>query len=515
MRAIEAQLQAGLKSPACSPVVRLSFVVGVTPVVLNTERVVSLKLHEYGRLGRADLELVLENSDGAVGWLLDWVNKFFFLEFGVTAGAEVNTAPLYMWIVTGVKSIGPGQADRLQVSAMNGYRLFNQPVLAGATFTNRSIWTLIHELCDRAGVPVSPEYASFWDHAVRLFTLAADFSLAFYLGQLIGDGDQSYMRAYGRFDTSTLSLSLRRLNLADEPIGLIEAGEVRTVTVLRKAVPSTVTVYGAGGLAAAVKSGVLEEIEVGRFELFQREALTLHQFTQAGVLVERAEMELMDNAESGETYLLECAPDLRWELWDVINVAGLSAMTPDAEEPTALRVAEIWLNYGPGGLTYKLLGRRTYTDLGFITLPASVRGLPLALAGGVDQRSRVYTDGLTSDGDTLTIDPPDAAPPLTLGEHAQGQRVTGLDADLLDGRHADEFAAADHDHPDTIGFTAYTHVQAAPASQWTVTHNLGRKPSVTVIDSANSEVLGNVTHVSESALEIAFSGAFSGVAYVV
>lgn len=85
----------------------------------------------------------------------------------------------------------------------------------------------------------------------------------------------------------------------------------------------------------------------------------------------------------------------------------------------------------------------------------------------------------------------------------------------MDGRHAAEFAAVAHVHENGESFATYTHVQAVPSRGVAVAHNLGRKPSVTVIDSANSEVLGNVTYVSDSALEVAFSGAFSGLAYLV
>jgi hypothetical protein len=48
------------------------------------------------------------------------------------------------------------------------------------------------------------------------------------------------------------------------------------------------------------------------------------------------------------------------------------------------------------------------------------------------------------------------------------------------------------------------------ASTVTVTHNLGKYPAVTVIDSAGDEVEGDVDHVSMSELTVSFSAPFSG-----
>jgi hypothetical protein len=59
----------------------------------------------------------------------------------------------------------------------------------------------------------------------------------------------------------------------------------------------------------------------------------------------------------------------------------------------------------------------------------------------------------------------------------------------------------------------YVHVQGSPSSSWSVTHNMNKYPSVTVIDSANNEVEGEVTYNSLNSVTITFSGTFSGTAY--
>ena len=48
----------------------------------------------------------------------------------------------------------------------------------------------------------------------------------------------------------------------------------------------------------------------------------------------------------------------------------------------------------------------------------------------------------------------------------------------------------------------------------TVTHNLGKFPSVTVVDSAGSHVVGDVQHTSINSLTITFKNNFTGKIYV-
>jgi hypothetical protein len=58
----------------------------------------------------------------------------------------------------------------------------------------------------------------------------------------------------------------------------------------------------------------------------------------------------------------------------------------------------------------------------------------------------------------------------------------------------------------------YRHIQSVAAATWTVTHNLGKRPAVTVTDSSGRVVLGDVRYLSDSAAEVTFSAAFAGEA---
>lgn len=60
----------------------------------------------------------------------------------------------------------------------------------------------------------------------------------------------------------------------------------------------------------------------------------------------------------------------------------------------------------------------------------------------------------------------------------------------------------------------FTHEQVSAAATWTITHNLGKMPSVTVIDSGGSGIVGSVTYPSVNQLVIEFSAPFAGFAYL-
>lgn len=56
--------------------------------------------------------------------------------------------------------------------------------------------------------------------------------------------------------------------------------------------------------------------------------------------------------------------------------------------------------------------------------------------------------------------------------------------------------------------------QGIPSTGWTITHNTNRFPAVTIVDSANTTVIGNVQYLSKNQLFVSFSAPFSGKAYL-
>lgn len=67
-----------------------------------------------------------------------------------------------------------------------------------------------------------------------------------------------------------------------------------------------------------------------------------------------------------------------------------------------------------------------------------------------------------------------------------------------------------------IGSTdiSFEYHTTGPSDTWYITHNLGKYPSVTVVDSANTVVIGDVVYLTKNALVITFIGTFSGTAYL-
>ena len=59
----------------------------------------------------------------------------------------------------------------------------------------------------------------------------------------------------------------------------------------------------------------------------------------------------------------------------------------------------------------------------------------------------------------------------------------------------------------------YVFTQLSPLSEWIVPHNLNKFPSITVVDSAGSEVVGDYTYIDSNTIRIQFSESFSGRVY--
>lgn len=56
--------------------------------------------------------------------------------------------------------------------------------------------------------------------------------------------------------------------------------------------------------------------------------------------------------------------------------------------------------------------------------------------------------------------------------------------------------------------------QAVASDTWEITHNLGKKPSVTVVDSADNVFYPAVQYINENKLVVTMNGATTGKAYL-
>lgn len=60
----------------------------------------------------------------------------------------------------------------------------------------------------------------------------------------------------------------------------------------------------------------------------------------------------------------------------------------------------------------------------------------------------------------------------------------------------------------------YIHSQIVSSNEWTINHDLGKFPSVTVVDSSGALIFGEVEYLSNVTVVLRFSSEFSGVAYL-
>ncbi len=64
------------------------------------------------------------------------------------------------------------------------------------------------------------------------------------------------------------------------------------------------------------------------------------------------------------------------------------------------------------------------------------------------------------------------------------------------------------------GAPTFIFTQGAPATVWNIQHNLGKFPSVSVINNNNVVINGEVTYIDNNNVQLNFSAGFTGKAYL-
>jgi hypothetical protein len=62
---------------------------------------------------------------------------------------------------------------------------------------------------------------------------------------------------------------------------------------------------------------------------------------------------------------------------------------------------------------------------------------------------------------------------------------------------------------------AFEYLQAAPATVWTINHNLGYRPSVELLDAGSQEIDGEVAHPSVNQTVVTLNPASAGLARLI
>lgn len=84
--------------------------------------------------------------------------------------------------------------------------------------------------------------------------------------------------------------------------------------------------------------------------------------------------------------------------------------------------------------------------------------------------------------------------------------VEQLEAAIADAQSAAQEPAGT---TETIEYT-----QRVASSEWVITHNMDKYPSVTIVDSGGNAVMGDVQYLSKQEIRVTFSAAFAGTAYL-
>lgn len=60
----------------------------------------------------------------------------------------------------------------------------------------------------------------------------------------------------------------------------------------------------------------------------------------------------------------------------------------------------------------------------------------------------------------------------------------------------------------------FEFIQGVPATTWDITHNLDKFPSITVVDTADTTVIGSYDYITKNRVILNFSSAFAGKAFL-
>ncbi|HEL0778679.1 TPA: hypothetical protein TVJ88_001132 [Streptococcus equi subsp. zooepidemicus] len=100
---------------------------------------------------------------------------------------------------------------------------------------------------------------------------------------------------------------------------------------------------------------------------------------------------------------------------------------------------------------------------------------------------------------------------VTLDVRRSGQKYV-VSTDLVTDTTIQKLSADIEYLKSKITQNQYLFEQVSPQTEWTITHNLIKYPSVTIVDSAGNEVFGSVEYISTAKIIVRFSAPFAGKA---
>ena len=179
----------------------------------------------------------------------------------------------------------------------------------------------------------------------------------------------------------------------------------------------------------------------------------------------------------------------------------------------------------PRGWAYevnvRLYGVRPYKYFAFLPIGD---GTPVDLINDISTGASGVADGTIQSGSAAggqgSIGP--RGPGVITGVGLPAS-TTGFDGDIYidseDGafygpKANGEWPLSPFYTPQSLGAPRYVHTQSVASATWNVVHELGGRPSVTVVDTAGTVVIGQVSYNSNTSITISFSAPFAGYAYL-
>ena len=204
-----------------------------------------------------------------------------------------------------------------------------------------------------------------------------------------------------------------------------------------------------------------------------------------------------DTSGATKNYLLDSVGEY-YTKNNVITVAGQLSFVYKASSSSA---GEFFVNDGAGGIP-ELEG---ITKLNVSTKYARGASLEQMLNEIIADKFMIVEARNQNVKAILTTQSYEAAANDYKDIHVKVDSATG---GLEDGKVylLSKYSAAGDKH--------HTHVQSSASTTWTVAHNLDKKPSVTIVDSADNVVIGQISHTNNNNLTITLSAPTSGKAYI-
>lgn len=178
----------------------------------------------------------------------------------------------------------------------------------------------------------------------------------------------------------------------------------------------------------------------------------------------------------------------------------------------------------------------TYRYDGAKWIPISANAIQNATSSGnglMSDSDKSKLDGIATNANNYTH--PATHPASIIVQNSTNRFMTDTERGKLSGI---ETGANNYIHPDThpassivedservfltsseksklLSFRdSYIHNQMISSAEWIVNHDLGKFPSVTIKDSADSLVIGEINYVDDNSIILTFSAEFSGKAYL-